>query len=295
MAPKVEFQPYYPDPNRGFDKEATPPWLLVGKGKEVVMKLMNPKGTHVRSRNPFIAKVKDLESMSRDDSRVIGIEGRSVGRTHIEVFASGSTPIARLEVQVKDSLECPISFRFVTDHTSLQTTKSPNSLFTSNMLNTLGITYSAQANVDFPLISEGRVRVDTSLPRIVNEQQSRSLDDVNTQGHEWKKLVSATDPQAVINVFIMPWYGPEDRRPARLFGKDGICVCDDGMADSDIEVALPHMIGRLLGAEPIYNDSQEHHLMYHSRVTGVEMLSGSSFQNRVGFIPKNVANALNPF
>lgn len=119
------------------------------------------------------------------------------------------------------------------------------------------------------------------------------MDDIDTRGAEWQKLVRASDPDA-LNVFFMPWYGPSHKRPARLFGKDWTCVCDDGLSDTEVAVALPHMVACMLGCKPNFDLRQKHHLLFDGRATGVEPVPGHRSTAFGSFITRECNNIVNP-
>jgi hypothetical protein len=98
-------------------------------------------------------------------------------------------------------------------------------------------------------------------------------------------LVSGGDSGAEINLFFMPWEGTEERRPSRMLMKDGDIVCQDGMSDDDVRVALPHVIGSLLGCPVDFDTRHRDFMMFDSHAEGVD---GGSF------IPKDCVNIMNP-
>ena len=83
----------------------------------------------------------------------------------------------------------------------------------------------------------------------------------------------------------MSWEGTEDRRPSRMLVKDGDIVCQDGMSDDDVRVALPHVIGSILGCPVDFDSRHRDFMMFDSHAEGPD---GGSF------LPKSCVNILNP-
>jgi hypothetical protein len=257
----------------------------------MAIEMHNGRGLSVTSQNEFIATVKASPPLSGTGPMTLVVEGKSVGTTYIKVGDRKGTMVQELEVRVRDKLEYPICFWFVTDSTSEKTTRST---FVSDLLDSLDNTFSTPTNVGFTVKSNLKVEIETILRWIVKEQKYRTLDDIDPTGREWQKLVGASDPNA-LNVFFMPWHGPADMRPARLFGKDRVCVCDDDMSDPEVAVALPHMVACMLGCKPNFDLNQKHHLLFDGRATGVEPIEGHNSSLFGSFITKNCNHMVNPY
>jgi hypothetical protein len=265
-----------------FDATATPPWLMLPStsGTDFV-NLDNAAGLVVKSRNENIADFDEPQGSSNNNRRELMINGKSPGVTFIDVFAPNSSTavITKLEVSVKDRMVHTIAFHLVTDGLINTTTRTANSVtILHNVLNNI---YERRANLNFNMTRVVSVDVNTYLLNIVIEQERGG----KRAHREWDKLVAVGDPNAEINVFFMPWEGTEDRRPSQMLVSGGDFVCEDGMSDEKLKVALPHVIGSYLGCPVDYNDRHKDYMMFESHAEG---LNGGSF------IPKNCVNTMNP-
>jgi hypothetical protein len=254
--------------------------LAANSGLDFV-NLDNAAGLMVKSRNLNIVEFDEPQGSSNNTTRELMVTRKSPGVTFIEVFAPGSstTVITKLEVSVKDKVSHTIAFHLVTDNLVNKTTRVPQSVtILHNILNDI---YGKRANLNFTMTGTNSIDVSTSLLSIVIEQEIRG----RREHREWDKLVSAGDSGAEINVFFMPWEGTEDRRPSRMLVKDGDIVCQDGMSDDDVRVALPHVIGSILGCPVDFDGRHRDFMMFDSHAEGTD---GGSF------LPKSCVNILNP-
>src|SRR5215475_5329944 len=122
--------PQWKEPNGvvgtwGFDKDALPPWLMIGYRSAKVMLLDFAAGLAVKSMNPAIATIS--EDLQEGQSRWFMINGKNPGRGFIEVRdLKRQSLAARLEVNVKRKLSLRIGFFFVQDKAGDRTTRQPD-------------------------------------------------------------------------------------------------------------------------------------------------------------------------
>ncbi|MCI0460694.1 MAG: hypothetical protein L0Z62_27400 [Gemmataceae bacterium] len=284
--------------NSGFDNTATPPWLMVGAGDSKEIVLVHGAKMTLKSQDRHTANVGDnFPPNDRSDaSRLLTISGSSPGRTLIEVLPPGwRVPAAYLAVRVKAPKTVPIAFHYVKDELLDKTTRTDSPQFRDGLLRRLNSIYQPQTNITFTMTGAVPLEVKTTLFKIVSEQPD--VEDLRDKG-EFHKLALEGDPGAEINVFFMPWPWPKgklpgkhpDRRPTQMIGTAWACICEDGMSDAQLTVALPHMIGRLYGLPVTHDEKQSHHLMFSGRAEGDPFFDRN--WNR-GFIPRDLSNRLN--
>jgi hypothetical protein len=278
----------------GFDKEARPRWLMIRRRFSQQIFLVNGAGWVVQSQNTNIATIREdsIGIPNLFNGREFWITGESPGVTFIEAYLyhSGKIPVARLlEVNVKDERSFNIAFQFVTDNIIEKTTR-PTSI-ADELVSILNDIYGSQANITFTKTREVFVDVKTSLLLIVDLDKPNDDGSLRHYHREWDKLVPAGDPGANINVFFMPWDGPDDKRPSQMLGSSVDFVCPDGMLDDEVKIALPHMIGHFfLGCPVTFDSKKSHHLMFWRRAEGFNPHPTDVFSS---FIPKECANAMN--
>ncbi|GEM_PF-3636538 len=270
MPPRFEIDAYSFD--TGFDKDATPRWQMVGEGSVEFVNLVNAPNLVVKSRNESISTVDESSIGTGTAKREFMISAKSPGRTFIDVFGTGSirTIVAKLEVFVRaHTPPLNIAFNFVTDHVFDKTKR--NSAIITDLLVELDKIYLRQANIRFT-DRVADIQVKTSHSRIAYEQKNG-----NRRKHadpEWNTLIDHRDPGAHINVFFMSGTGMPNKRPSRMLGDEfGNIVCDDGMSNAQVGIALPHMIGRFLRCPVTNDESQIHHLMFETRDEGLNRSS----------------------
>jgi hypothetical protein len=276
-------------PNAGFDGGATPSWMAIAyegnHGDTNIVSLVNGAGMDVRVRNPGIIEVEEgLTSPAAARVRDFKVTGLTPGvPTFIEVFLTKSetVPLARLEVVVKPMLELKIAFRFATGELSGMATSA------NELVAALNRTFVDQAKIRFEAAPALPIHHTRSLGRVLEEQRYPAAEKIRPTG-KWLKLVSEGDPGANFNVFFLPWDDvPQSSRPSQMIVLERDIVCDEAMPPDKLKIALPHMIGYMLGCQPTSNDKRKDHLMHSSRAKG-------DATSRIGFIPKDCVNTMNP-
>src|SRR5262245_37813369 len=99
MSRMPRFEQTHPD--FGLDIEATPPWLIVGKGTTNVVELLHGTGRKgalrvVKSNNTRIATIDEVSNTTNTTRREFFVTGKSSGTTFIGVFdPTGVVPLTR--------------------------------------------------------------------------------------------------------------------------------------------------------------------------------------------------------
>ncbi|MEW6129656.1 MAG: hypothetical protein AB1757_21630 [Acidobacteriota bacterium] len=275
----------------GLDKNAAPPWFMVGHREIKTLLLEFGAGKIVRSVNPRIASISDSGGGFFD------IKGESPGPpTRIEVIDIATRSLeATLEVAVKRPKRQRISFHFVEDRRGDKTTHSFDKAQT--VVDELNTIFTHQTNLVFELGWIDDVKVDIDLGDVlvesVNKKNQRFSDEGTIIGKSiWRKLfITKRDGRADFNVYFVPTEEVNNRN-LTLFWDDTNCVIEDGVIEP--EFILPHLIGRMYGCEPTSSPLRDHHLMFWD--AGFQDANWASMFRRRSdnFIPKRWANLMNP-
>lgn len=290
MATAPRFVPFWA--NSGFDQLATPRWQMLRAGGQsfTTMFLDGAVGLVVKSRNPPIADITEAPNLANVPRREFRITGQSPGTTFIDVFArnSATAVIAMLEVCVKEELPVKIAFNWLDG--TLDTSARPQS-WTAYM-NELDSIFLVQANVQFIPTRTNKISVSTTLDIIMAERK-QSVGRRVPAHREEDLLTRAGDPQA-FNVYFMPWTGMEEKRPTGFLDVSDGWILPDSMTEDEVIIALPHLLGRLLGCSVTDRDADVGHLMHASRAEGRNLSpTPTVFVPSRSFIPKSCSNILN--
>lgn len=285
----------------GFDETATPHWVMVRElGQNFFFLdnavLPNRVLLKVENRNPGVITLTESPIPfgigPSDIRREFRIDGAVPGPATIVVKVPGSTTVlAQLEVSVKSLTLFKIAIHYVTDNLSNKTTRDP--AFGIELANELNGIYGAQTDVKFDPTINLDVDVRASLNGIVHEaRDGRSRRPDSEAG----RLIAAGDLGVPFNIFLMPWFGPNDERPDHPLDLDGrgsnFVFADSGtrgagMTGEQVKIAVAHLFAVALGCEPTSDDRKGNHLMHTARAQGRRLAAGN-------FIPKACANILNP-
>lgn len=295
---RPRFKPFFPD--TGLDTTAVPNWFMVGHDTVNFVSLVDGFNRDnqkllVRSVNTNIATVEDFSSQANPPNiRDLLVKGESPGVTYLELLdpkthtpRSNAVAITRLQVSVKIAMRLKIAFHFVEDSIATQTNRAAN--VPGKVIAELDRVYREQANLTFSSAGEAQVSVGTSLRQLIHE----TTDDGVTNSHpEWDKLLRKANQGAEINVFFMPRGGAPSGRPAKIIGlaRFGYFVCEDGMSDEEVLIALPHMVGLYRNCPVTWDDAQSDHLMFWRRAEG---FAPQPFPGHRSFIPRRCANIMN--
>src|SRR5262245_42664962 len=112
----------------GFDKNATPSWLMVPDKGFKRIRLTNAANVTLSSTSPSIATIEEAPSSKVSDlNREFLINGKMKGTTFIEARQGGAL-VARLEVAVKVKKTVNVAFNFVEDNAGHKTSRTAASI-----------------------------------------------------------------------------------------------------------------------------------------------------------------------
>lgn len=275
----------------GFDKNATPPWLMVGSRKDKYLELDFAAGKLVKSNTPQIADIKEVISMG-GQSRLFNITGKRPDRrpARIEVRDPTTNRLESvLEVSVKNERPMSISFHFVEDKAGDMTTRKFEDV--GDIIKELDDIYYPQTNIKFRLEHSSYLKLDIDLGDVVDARTDEKgyllSGEAFIYGKQmWRKIFAKNDRSAYFNVYFVPTETPNNRNDLLFY--DGFnCVIEDGTVVP--EFVLAHAIGRILGCAPTSRADQQHHLMFWGTATAKYFTARDA-----NFIPKEWVNRMNP-
>ena len=276
--------------NWGFDETATPRWLMVGHRESKAMYLDFAAGATVKSLNPRIAHVS--EQFMDGQSRVFMIEGKSPGRTTIEVRDAKTNALhSRLAIKVKKERKFRLSFHFVEDKGGNKTVHLPD---TANaLIDELNGIYEPQTNAEFELWGAGELKLDFNLISGIIEGWDAKKKQWNGDGRIspkefWNKVFATKgDRSADFNIYLIPSDQSPNTSDTLIFTQLDNCVIEDGR--QPLIYSTAHAIGRMLGCPVTSDPNKMNQLMFWDSGIGANFFSRSS-----DFIPRDCANIINP-
>ena len=274
----------------GFDETATPRWLLVGHRESKAMLLDFAPGKIVKSVNQHIAAVSD--GGMEGQSRFFMIEGKSPGRTHVEVRDPKTNALqSLLAVRVKKERKFRISFHFVEDKGGNKTVHQPG--IVDNLIDDLNNIYQSQTNIMFELWGAGELKLDFHLISGITEGWDAKKKEWTGDGtiapkDLWNKVFATKgDRSADFNIYLIPADQPVNTNDTLIFTDLDNCIIEDGR--QSLVYAVAHAVGRMLGCPITSDPNKMNQLMFWDPGIGSNFFSRSD-----DFIPKHCANIMNP-
>jgi hypothetical protein len=274
----------------GFDETVRPQWLLLAPRSSKAMLLDFGQGKIVKSVNPRIADVND-EGME-GQSRFFMIEGKSVGRTIIEVRNEITNALeTTLQVEVKKTKKLRVSFLFVEDKRGKRTIHAYD--VADTLIDELNGIYANQTNLIFEMGTIDDVKLDVSLLDFVIEgwdskSKKRTGEATLSPKDVWNKVfANRSDRSADFNVYFVPTDDILTTNETLVYTSWNNCVLEDGR---QLPIyTLAHAIGRMLGCPTTSDPNKMNQLMFWDPGIGKDFFSRSD-----DFIPRDCARIMNP-
>jgi hypothetical protein len=274
----------------GFDETVTPRWLMVGHQESKAMLLDFAPDKIIKSINPRIAAISD--GGMEGQSRFFMIEGKSPGRTNIEVRNPKTNVLeSLLAVRVKKERKFRVSFHFVEDKGGNKTVHHTG--IADNLIDELNNIYESQTNIMFELWGAGDLKLDFNLNSGIMEGWDANKKQWTGDGKIalkdfWKKVfVTKGDRAADFNIYLIPADQPANLSDTLIFTDLDNCIIEDGR--QPVTYAIAHAIGRMLGCPITSDPNKMNQLMFWDPGIGANFFSRSD-----DFIPRNCVNIMNP-
>lgn len=283
----------------GFDDTTTrPPWFLVGLGSSKALYLDFAAGMKVKSVHSGIAVIH--EEMMDQQSRVFMIEGKNLGRVHIEVRDPGTKSLLSiLLVSVKQSIKMPVNFHFVEDHYGNKPVTKQG--IVSDLIDNLNEIYDNQTNLSFELgyvedLKESDLKIRGGLPTdTVWERVDGRGQEVQEHhyagGKSFWKEVAKKLSKRYYSQYIDVFFVPADLKTVNINNvmlytdsDTRICVTDADPRSADY--LIPVGVGSALGCP--FSDKMNELMFWDGDIRKTFM---SRSQN---WIPRADAEILNP-
>lgn len=265
--------------NNGFDKDASPPWLMVAEDGSKTIELLNAQNMTVTSEDPSVAEVREGLSQPGMAKRAITILGKKKGTTFVRVRGGGAVQ-ASLEVCVKGKKTVKVAFNFVEDSAGHRTTR--NISLVNTWVSRINAIYVPQTNIHVEKVSSRAVKVARDLGAVV--RYSSHISTAAASEHEWNVVVAKGDGSADFNFFYV-WEYEQDATPGTdntdAGALNGNCIFEDH-AGTEVEETMAHELGHYLGVGDFYTTASRTWLMH-----GYTDVRGRK-------IPKAHANTMNP-
>ena len=256
------------EPLNGFDHTVVPPWQMVPKGGEKIVRLMGGDSVTVFPQNPSICTLHETEKCFTHGGREFELRGIMPGKTQL-IGYFGTSPVCRLDVEVKKELVVTMSFHYVSDNAGHKTTRTPGGL--PALFDYAKKILYDQLNVVIKKMSvHPNVKIDEDLgPEIVFDHG------------EWPKVVKKRDNSVDCNVFFVWEYNnsPGVDIEAGTLRKEGNILMEDNIGYANHGWTLAHEIGHYLGHDG------------HTAEFGDLLMSPSRTNNRIN---KAMAAIMNP-